>query len=370
MQRVVIDWLAGPVGLYVLYGVRSTARRGVEVGRVRPTACLVDPILVGYDPRRLDRAPVHFAVALARLTGASLEIASVQAEAPAPVSAELESDLLDDCTAALDDVEPLLRVSAIHADCVKLHGVHAARALHEEAERTNAALIVVGAAMREASARGRLGSTGRRLLHGSPCPVAVVPPDWAEREKFATVGVGYVDTPEGNAALHEAHALARRTGAGLRVVHVMRVTPAMHLEVETYVAGQMGKSFETVEGEHKLRIERELQARAAELGDDVAVEIDVVVADPDEDPADHIVLIAQHLDLLVLGSRGYGPLRATLLGSVSARVTAHATCPTIVLPRGVKASFGALTGKRERVVPRATAGPAGSAVSANLRPAT
>ncbi len=81
--------------------------------------------------------------------------------------------------------------------------------------------------------------------------------------------VGYVDTPEGNAALREAHALARRTGAVLRVVHVMRVTPGMHLEVETYVAGQIGKGLETVEGEHKLRIERELQVKVAALGDDV-----------------------------------------------------------------------------------------------------
>lgn len=304
-------------------------------------------MLVGYDPRGLDRAPVHFAVALARLTGASLCIASVQAESPAAVSAELESDLLDDCTAALDDVEPLLRVSGIHADCVKLHGVHAARALHEEAERINAGLLVVGAAGRGASGRGRLGSTGRRLLHGSPCPVAVVPASWAEREEFATIGVGYVDTRDGNAALREAHALARRTGAVLRVIHVMRVTPGMHLEVETYVAGQMGKSFETVEGEHKLRLERELQAKVAELGDDVAVKIDVLVADPDEDPADHIVLIAEHLDLLVLGSRAYGPLRATLLGSVSTSVTAQALCPTIVVPRSVKVSLGALAGERE-----------------------
>ena len=224
---------------------------GLDVGRVRPIEQPVNPILVGYDPRSLDRAPVHFAVVLARLTGASLRIASVQAEVPAAVSAERESDLLEDCTAALEDVEPLLRVSAIRADCVKLEGVHAARVLHEEAERINAGLLVVGAAARESSGRGLLGSTGRRLLRDSPCPVAVVPAGWAERAGFASIGVGYVDTPEGNAALREAHALARRTGAVLRVVHVMRVTPGMHLEVETYVAGQIGKGLETVEGEHK-----------------------------------------------------------------------------------------------------------------------
>ena len=35
------------------------------------------PIIVGYDPQTSDRAPVDFAVAAARFTGASLVVASV-----------------------------------------------------------------------------------------------------------------------------------------------------------------------------------------------------------------------------------------------------------------------------------------------------
>jgi len=69
-------------------------------------------------------------------------------------------------------------------------------------------------------------------------------------------------------------------------------------------------------------IESELQAKVAELGDDIAAQIDVLLADRDSDPASHIVPIAKHLNLLVLGSRAYGLLRATLLGSVSASVAA------------------------------------------------
>ena len=40
------------------------------------------------------------------------------------------------------------------------------------------------------------------------------------------------------------------------------------------------------------------------------------------------------LDLLLLGSLGYGPVKGTLLGSVSARVMAAAPCPVMVVPRG------------------------------------
>jgi nucleotide-binding universal stress UspA family protein len=39
------------------------------------------------------------------------------------------------------------------------------------------------------------------------------------------------------------------------------------------------------------------------------------------------------LDLLVLGSRGYGPLRAVLLGSVSSVLVRSAESPVVVVPR-------------------------------------
>jgi nucleotide-binding universal stress UspA family protein len=38
-------------------------------------------------------------------------------------------------------------------------------------------------------------------------------------------------------------------------------------------------------------------------------------------------------DLLVVGSRGFGPLHATIAGSVSSRVADAAPCPVIVVPR-------------------------------------
>jgi hypothetical protein len=52
----------------------------------------------------------------------------------------------------------------------------------------------------------------------------------------------------------------------------------MHLEVETY--GRRPDRQELGDGGGSTRcIERELQAKVAKLGDDVAVKIDVLVAD-------------------------------------------------------------------------------------------
>jgi hypothetical protein len=52
--------------------------------------------------------------------------------------------------------------------------------------------------------------------------------------------------------------------------------------------------------------------------------------------------LSSGLDLLVCGSRGYGPVRGVLLGSVTRRVIGEAHCPVIVLPRGVKATLETL----------------------------
>jgi nucleotide-binding universal stress UspA family protein len=41
-----------------------------------------------------------------------------------------------------------------------------------------------------------------------------------------------------------------------------------------------------------------------------------------------------HLDLLVVGSRGRGPSRAVLFGSVSKHLARRARCPVVVVPRG------------------------------------
>jgi nucleotide-binding universal stress UspA family protein len=48
-----------------------------------------------------------------------------------------------------------------------------------------------------------------------------------------------------------------------------------------------------------------------------------------------LVESSAHVDLLVLGSRGYGPLKRVLLGSVSRAAVNDARCPVLIVPRGV-----------------------------------
>jgi nucleotide-binding universal stress UspA family protein len=302
------------------------------------------PILCGYDPRRGDRAPLELGLAMARLTGAPLIVAVVEAIGPTLSGAYVDPDLLPDCSGVVGQLRAESAGAGVSVDCRVVLGTSAARALHLAAEDEDAGLIVVGSSRRSGPGRVLAGATALALLHGAPCPVGVAPQGWtpASRDGWpATIGVGYVDGDEGREALRGAHALARRAGATLRVITVVRETLAIALESEPgYVAGQFGRDREDVEGEHRWRAEQAARLALAELDGDGGprAEVDALVGDP----VDVLVDLSGHLDLLVCGSRGYGPLRAVLLGSVSARVVAAAHCPVIVVARKARASLESL----------------------------
>ncbi len=297
------------------------------------------PILVGFDPRTPDRAPVEFGLAAARFTGAPLVVACVSAgRTPGWPAGHAEDDLAEDAAAALEEFQRELETDEAAITYRELRGTSAARALHEAAEQQDAGLLVVGSTRRAGPGRVLPGSTADRLLHGAPCPIAVIPTGWQTSGSLTTIGVAYVDTPEGREALRGAHALAERAAAALRVLTVAKLDLGAHGEAEPQLAGQRGKEASEVEGEHRVVAERAARAAVAELDGEVEVQVDAFL----EDPAESLIRVSENLDLLVCGSRGYGPLRAVLLGGVSRRVAAEAHCPVIVLPRGVEGALEAL----------------------------
>jgi nucleotide-binding universal stress UspA family protein len=294
------------------------------------------PILAGYDPRSGDRAPVRFGVAVARLTGAPLIVISVQR---VPGSSQNDGDLLVDCADAVERLEAELRAGGLEVECHKMESTSAARALQKAAEQEGAGLLVVGSSKDSSLGRVLAGTTALRLLHGAPCPVAVAPQGWAPSGDPQVIGVAYVDSPDGRAALQGAHALARRIGAKLRVITVVKHHETWHLETDPPIPTILDKrEVVDVEGEYRLDAERELRTELEKLVGDVPMEVEAVVGDPAEVIAD----FSKGVDLLVCGSRGYGPARAVLLGSVSRRVVDAVHCPVIVLPRGVEEALEAL----------------------------
>jgi nucleotide-binding universal stress UspA family protein len=287
---------------------------------------------------------VRLGVVLARVTEAPLVVASVQALAgPRPIGipspqelpyaiVQPDPDLLHDCAPQIEEIRLELEPYGIQTDCEALVGTSAAKALHEAAEERRAGLLVVGSSRRGARGRVLAGATAAGLLSGSPCPVAVAPHGWERQELPKTIGVAFRDTEDGREALRGALALARRAHARLRVVTVVEEGLRAALESDTYRAGRAGKSVEDVIGEHELSARRAAEKALAEHDGQpqIAAEIESWVGDP----VDVLARLSEHLDLLVCGSRGYGPMRAVLLGGVSRRIVTEARCPVAVVPRG------------------------------------
>jgi nucleotide-binding universal stress UspA family protein len=68
-------------------------------------------------------------------------------------------------------------------------------------------------------------------------------------------------------------------------------------------------------------------------------------------PWDELVRFGEHLDLVPVGSRGYGPLGRLFLGGVSDYLARHAPRPLLILPRGsVPSGEADLAGRAEEPV--------------------
>jgi len=169
---------------------------------------------------------------------------------------------------------------------------------------------------------------GERLLHGAPCAVAVAPKGFADRGASVprTIGVGYEGTVEAELALAAATEIAARTEGELKLISV--VEPLGHLPPygaawpSAYLSGEL---FDEL-----VAIARERVMRALD-GLEVPAEAELVQGDP----AKELAAVSEHgLDLLVVGSRGYGPLLTVLLGGVSSQLVRTASCPVLVVPRG------------------------------------
>jgi len=293
------------------------------------------PIVVGFDPRAPEEAPVNFGLAAARFTGAPLVVVVIDGGGPTLhrlAAGELPDDLTPGDRAALDHMRARIKAEpGVSGDFRVITDHSAARGLHRAIEEDGAALAVVGATTRGAAERAALGSVAERVIHGSPCPVAVVPHGFAGTG-LHTIGVAYTDSPEGEQALRAAVGLTARAGeAKLRVITVL------HEEAGTLAAPRAGERAaevlpEEIAARHNLSARDAVDAALADAGSGVEAEIEVIYGDP----AEGLIGFTATLDLLVMGSRAYGPRRAVLLGGVSRRVTAAAQCPVVVLPRGAE----------------------------------
>lgn len=204
-------------------------------------------------------------------------------------------------------------------------GASPARTLHHLAEEERPDVLVVGSSRRATPARALLGGTAERLLHGSPCPVAVAPRGYRDHaHPPERIAVAYYPEDDADAAVRVAEALALAAGADVHAI------VAFEPGVETMI-GPHNPDYVAVSGRAHHRLERVVAARLEAASTTARIEARIV----DGHPPEVLRQAAGDLDLLILGSRAYGPAGRVLMGSVIHRLLAHGCpCPVLVIPRG------------------------------------
>jgi nucleotide-binding universal stress UspA family protein len=247
---------------------------------------------------------------------------------------------LDGLSSRIDPVEPQFdRANAeglLRAACrlpeasqtitpLLVAGADAALALQTTARERGSELLVLGSSHRGPVGRVLVGSVTEQTLHGAPCPVAVAPVGFQRTSPtppLARIAVGYDVAHPSLQALGAAAALASQTGAELQLIAVADTAAAR--------AGgaSAAMSYPAIV---KARLDEAHACLARALG---ALPAGIAAAGVVRDgiASEELLEVTHSVDLLVLGSRGRGPLGRLLLGSVCDTLVRAAACPVLVVP--------------------------------------
>ena len=299
----------------------------------------VPTIIVGVDDSPRSEDAVALAGDLARAGGG--EILAVGAfpfdDRPAAhFNPAMREPLRDACVATLERLcEPLSDVPQVRS--IAVADPSPARALLNVAAAEDAALIVVGSS--HAGYHGRLhpGSTAWRLLQGAPCPIALAPQGHRMRPHLRSgrTAVAFDGSPGARAALAAAALIARATDTPLRVIRVFA------RDLPTPPSQRLPPGFVRITADAEQAAREEFECAIAELAG-----ADAEAAFLIGDPADELARESEVCDRMVIGSRGYGPAPAVLLGDVSGRLMRTAACPIVIVPNGLKAPLIELFARR------------------------
>jgi len=279
-------------------------------------------IVVGLDGREGGRDALTLA---ARLAGDGGELIATQvfpydSHPSRAALGEFAVALREDAQKSLDHE---LAEAGVDARTMVVGDSSYARGLHHAAEHERADLIVVGSTHHGPLGRVLVGDVARGTLHGAPCAVAVASRGLAREDRGpSTIGVGFDDSEESREALAVAVDLAHDTGARLELLSVIQLPVAMAFPTAyTYEWTDLAERDRTA-------VEEQMEGVVAEL------DVDASASTVSGSAAKELTELSRRVDLMVVGSRRWGPARRLLLGSTADHLAGHSACPLLVLPRG------------------------------------
>jgi nucleotide-binding universal stress UspA family protein len=280
-------------------------------------------LLVGFDGSGEGRDALELARVLCADSPGSVVVATVLFGGPLPVSlAGLDAADAEEAEPVFEEAREAM--PGVDVETRAYGGATPAAILTVLAEEERFDAIVVGSPHRGAVGRALIGSVGRSLLNGAPCDVFIASKGYAEQDQpsFRTIAVAYDGTPEAKVALRRAEGLAFLSNAIVKVMTVVTqpVAGVVPAGAGLGYAPPFPPEPDKVIGEAVDSVDARIGAQGQRLEGSPAEQIAEACAEGG-------------VDLLVVGSRGYGPMSRVLLGSVSGKLVNHAPCPVLVVPR-------------------------------------
>lgn len=290
-------------------------------------------IVVGFTPHKGDRAPLQLGATLARSNGQDLRIVTVvPAPWPTPVaggtdrefarwSQEYGAQAAVAAREAVAEICPDLVVEAVSAPSRSV-----AAGLIAEAEKVDAAMVVVGSGSDGSWGTVAVSSTADRLLHSSPVPVAVATRGYRSPPGAVVTRAtcAFRGDEASRAVLVRTAVICRDVGARLRVATFGVRGRTM------YPPEVLGESdiLET----YVKHTGAEQERAVAELGPEAPDSVETTVATGRSWPEALESLDWDRGDVLVVGSSTASLASRLFLGSNAAKIVRHSPVPVIVVP--------------------------------------
>lgn len=287
-------------------------------------------IIVAHDHRDGGQDALALARVLARPTDTDIVLVGVIPVGMMPADIELiwrdeEHEFARKIRAAAEDSDGEARV---------FHSHSVAKGLTDLSEEIGADLIVVGSSRRGKVGQVVGGNVARQVLHGASCAVAVAPVGYADQshDGLDSIVAGVDGMEDSQAAARAAADLAAAFDADATLVSVLEPPPIVYGKG----GGGLG-GINELKASQREQLQRSLDRAAGAFSDQPETEL------VEGDPVDALSAAAADASLLVVGSRGYGPLGRVLLGATDSKLLDSAPTPMLVWPRRAEASRTAET---------------------------